>query len=144
MFIRSQDKKIVLKLSEIHYEQQGILHVLKSGGFKMGEYRSEKEALNQLERITTLLYNDKNIYGITIVYENKKRPSQKRSTARARPVQYAKTPPTTARWEWKRLFYEYSGLNRVCRHGMLQTASSPAAGGCRQAAASSMQPVHRL
>lgn len=57
MYVRSQDKKKIVKIQVINYEKVSAFHYLKANGIVVGEYRTEEEAIKQIDNITNLLWN---------------------------------------------------------------------------------------
>lgn len=57
MFIRSQDKKTILKLESIQYKKDSAWHIIFVNGTKFGEYPGEDAAMAELNTISAYLAN---------------------------------------------------------------------------------------
>lgn len=60
MYIRSQDKKIILKLESIQYKKDSAWHIILVNGTKVGEYPGEVEAMAEINTISSYLVNREN------------------------------------------------------------------------------------
>jgi len=55
IYIRSQDKTAIIKLQYIQYVKLHSLHVIQINGVTVGEYATKAKAMEQLNKISSLL-----------------------------------------------------------------------------------------